>query len=230
MLGSTAVAEVQQIVGWRNDKATEILAALRYAQTEREGPGMTIPWWLLKEDQAMTALTIGSQTLALPTDYIQDCEDDTANLRYRPAGTNTRTIFLKKMDYVTAEKFYFGDWSSTFDTDGNLISAVSPGVPMAYVLQQNSIRVYPAPDQAYVLTWTYWGSDAQIELASTNLWLTNAPWVLIADAAKKIGSDLTNMDAVNTANAIGQRAEANMFRAAIARVESGRRRGMGSRL
>ena len=36
MQGATAVAEVQQILGWRSDRATEILNALQYAQNQRQ--------------------------------------------------------------------------------------------------------------------------------------------------------------------------------------------------
>lgn len=226
-----AIIEVQQICGWRSDKVSVITAALSYAQIEREKPGITFPPWLWKEDIALPPLTIGSQTLALPTDFIQDSEEKDGNLRYGPVIAKGRTIFLQKMQLEIAEKFYFGDWSATSDTNGNeTFAAISPGPPKAYVLRKNSIKVYPAPDQAYVLTWSYWGADTAQAMGQENGWLKNAPWVLIADAAKKIGSDLGNANAVATATSIGTMAEANMFRATIHRQEAGKSRNMGSRL
>jgi len=36
MILDQAIAEVQQIAGWRTDKAAQIQLALQYAQTERE--------------------------------------------------------------------------------------------------------------------------------------------------------------------------------------------------
>lgn len=225
-----AIKEVQQIVGWRSDKIVEITAALSYSQSEREKPGMTFPWWLLKEDQTLT-LTINNQVVALPSDYIQDYEEKDGNLRYNSGVTNTRTFFLTKMQYEVAEKFFFGDWSSIYDTNGNLIqAAVSPGVPKAYVLRQTGIRVYPAPDKAYALTWSYWGTAAAQASGQENAWLKNAPWVLIGDAAKKIGSDLGNAQAVATANALISMGEGNMFRSTVHRMEAGKSRSMGSRL
>jgi hypothetical protein len=135
------------------------------------------------------------------------------------------------MDYKTAEQYFFGDWSSVYDTDGNLVQgSISPGTPKAYVLRENSIRIYPAPNQPYVLIWSYWGKDAAPALGQANGWLTNAPWVLIGDAAKKIGADLGNSQAVATATEILGRAEQNMFRSVIHRREAGRSRSMGSRL
>lgn len=225
-----AIIEVQQICGWRSDKNTEITSALSYAQTEREKPGMTFPWWLWKEDQSMTALTIGSQTLALPSDYIQDTEEVEGNLRYRASST-TRTFFLKKMDFETAEKYFFGDWSSVYDVDSTQITqAISPGTPKAYVLRESSLKIYPTPDAAYVLTWSYWGKDTAQASGQANAWLTNAPWVLIGDAAKKIAADLQNAGAVATAQQVLDRAEQNLFRSTIHRREAGRRRMIGSRL
>lgn len=230
MLGSVAITEVQQILGFRSDKVTEITAALSFAQTEREKPGMTFPWWLWKEDQALTPLTINSQVLALPSDFIQDSPEREGNLRYRATGATTRTFFLKKMDYEQAEKHYFGDWQSDWDTSStSTSSAISPGTPTAYVLRQNSIRIYPIPNAAYVLTWSYWGKDTAFSTGE-NAWMLNAPWVLIADAAKKLGSDLGNAQAVATASEIATRAESNLFRSVIHRSAAGRSRSMGSRL
>lgn len=231
MLGSVAVSEIQQILGFRSDQNQIILNALQYAQTEREKPGLTFPWWLWQEDTPLSPLTIGSQTLALPTGFIQDSESIDANLRYNSGVPNTRTVFLKKMDYKTAEQHYFGVWQSDYDCQQvTAVEAISPGPPKAYVLRQNSIRVYPAPDQAYVMTWSFWGADATISLTTENQWLKNAPWVLIGDAAKKVGSDLNNSAAVATASEILTRAEQNMFRSVIHREEAGRSRSMGSRL
>src|SRR4051812_15969882 len=103
-----AVAEVQQILGWRSDKATEIGLALKYAQTQREMPGRTYPWFL---QQTLTFVTVADQQeYNIPSGYIQDTEEDDGNLFiYTGTGTSTnRTVFLKKMDFQIAQQKYFG--------------------------------------------------------------------------------------------------------------------------
>lgn len=231
MILDQAIAEVQQICGWRTDRVPQITAALQYSQTEREKPGITFPWWLLQEDVQLPALTIGNQTLALPTGFIQESEPDQPNLRYNSGIPKTRTFFLKKGDFKTLEDYYFGTWDSTYDTDGNQVfQCISPGSPKNYCLREASLRIYPVPDQAYVLTWSYWGADAPQQIGQENKWLKNAPWVLIGDAAKKIGADLGNAQAVSTATDVLTRAESNMFRSVIARADTGRTRSIGSRL
>lgn len=231
MILDQAISEVQQILGWRSDKVPQITLALQYSQTEREKPGMTFPWWLLQEDIALPALTIGSQVCPLPTNFIQENESVDKNLTFNSGLPNTRTFFLKKFDYEVAEKYYFGDWSSTYDNlEFEFFQAKGPGSPKSYVLRQNSLRIYPIPDQAYVLNFSYWGADAAQQIGVENKWLKNAPWVLIGDAAKKIGSDLGNANAVTTASGILSMAESNLFRSVIIREDAGRRRSMGSRL
>lgn len=231
MILDQAIKEVQQILGWRSDKVDVITLALQYSQTEREKPGMTFPWWLKQEDIALPALTIGSQICPLPTNFIQENEEVDKCLAYNSGPPNTRTFFLKKYDYETAENYYFGTWTSTYDQlQFETFQAKGPGTPKSYVLRKSALRIYPIPDQAYVLNFSYWGQDAAQTIGLENAWLKNAPWVLIGDAAKKIGSDLGNSNAVSTASGILQMAETNLFRSVITREDAGRRRSMGSRL
>lgn len=226
MNGAEAVAEVQQILGWRSDKETETLLALQFAQREREKPGITFPWWLLRSDQPLT-VTAANQEVDIPSDFIQEAELEDGDMYYRRTITSAYT-FVKKMDFRTAEERYFGRPSTTSLTvDQNY--ALVTGAPKNFVLRRN-ILIYPIPNVGYTLLWNYWGQDAQIDLSLANAWLTNAPWVLIGDAAKKLGSDLGNANAVATASGILARAEANMFRSVIHRDEAGRSRSMGSRL
>jgi hypothetical protein len=55
-----AITEVQQICGWRSDKATQIQNALQYAQTEREKPNRTYPWFLRKTNDS-AIVTVANQ-------------------------------------------------------------------------------------------------------------------------------------------------------------------------
>lgn len=234
MILDQAITEVQQIAGWRSDKVTQITAALQYAQTEREKPGLSYPWWLRK--QSTLILTVGQQIYATPTDYIQDTEEKAGNLYiYTIAGqNNSRTVFLKKMSFEDAQVRYYGAWPfTTSSPEGEVTdqtNSIGPGLPIDYVLTSTGIILYPVPDNTYTLTWSYWGNDTAQATGQTNGWLTNAPWVLIGDAAKKICADLGYTQGLQTASEILTRAESNLFRSVVAREESGRRRYMGSKL
>jgi len=224
----TAIAEVQQIIGWRSDKVAEITRALQFAQDEREKPGMTYPWWLRKTGTITTIA--GTQAYNIPADYIQDTEEVEGNLFYfTGVASISRTVFLKKLSYEVAQQKYFGAWPGDSADPADQTATVKSGIPAEYVLG-TQLHLYPTPDKVYNLVWRYWGKDTAQALGQTNAWLTNAPWCLIGDAAKKIGADLGNSLAVATATTIAEKADSNLFRSVIARSESGRRRSLGSKL
>lgn len=243
-----AIAEVQQICGWRSDKATQIQNALQFAQTEREKPDRTYPWFLRKtNDQAIT--TVYKQiTYNIPSDYIQDTEELEGNLYIYtmsspgPGGTppnlpgnpGSRTIFLKKQNFRFAQERYYGEWPYVYYNPAGVLydtgSQVGPGAPRDYYLGDTFVDLYPAPDGIYYISWRYWANDAAQALGQENKWLKNAPWVLIGDAAAKICADLGYVEGKTTALQISASAADNLFRATINRNEAGKRRSMGSRL
>lgn len=228
MLGSDAVAQVQQICGWRSDRAAEILAALQFAQVEREKPGLTFPWWLLASSNLV--FTINDPVVLVPTNFIQEAEP-TLNgdvVYVSGTGLSTKVRFLTKMDFKTATQSFYGAVLTPSELQDSSLRRT--GAPEVFSLSGQYFVVFPIPDQAYSVLWNYWGADTPISLNTTNKWLTNAPWVLIGDAAKKIGADLGNANAVSTASTILSTAESNMFRASIHRQEAGLSRRMGSRL
>lgn len=228
----TAIAEVQQIAGWRSDKAAEIGRALQYAQTEREKPGKTYPWFL-RQTKTITTVA-GTPSYNLPTGYIQDTEERDGNVfiySNQSLGPESRTIFLRKLSWKDAQEKYFGVWpQSGVDTLSDQSATVQPGVPRDYVLQESTVYFYPTPDAAYTVNWRCWAADATLGAGVENRWLLNAPWVLIGDAARKICSDLGYADGLSRAQGILQIAEQNLFIATIHREEAGRKRSMGSRL
>lgn len=226
MLGSVAVAEVQQILGWRSDKAAEILAALNYAQKEREKPGMTLPWWLLTVNSVVTVADTG--TIAVPTNFIQEAEETTDGNLYYTSPTN-RIRYLRKMDWRTARESYYGVNSTSAEL-ADATAQVSGEPEVFAFVSSNLVAIFPTPDAAYTLTWLYWAQDDPVALNEENNWLLNAPWVLIGEAAKKLGADLGNSNAVATASSILDKAETNLFRSVIHRAEVNVRRSMGSRL
>lgn len=236
MLADTAVSEVQQICGWRTDKATQILNALQYAQNERERPGRTFPWFLRTQNDSAIVTVAGTSQYNLPSDYIQDTEEKEGNLFVYTGGSGvqqSRTVFLRKGDFESLQVRYFGAWPWVASTASDVTDnsdVVGPGVPIDYYLGSTFVILYPVPDAVYNVSWRYWAKDTAPALGAENKWLANAPWVLIADAALKIAADLGYQQGIETAKGLLQGAEANLFRAVIAREEAGRRRSMGSKL
>lgn len=228
----TAISEVQQIIGWRADKSTEIGSALRYAQSEREKPNRTYPWWL-KQTKTITTV-IGTHSYTIPTGYIQDTEEREGNLFIYSDGTSkSRTVFLKKRMFKEMQEKYFGVWPAWPQDSSELADSsdeLSPGTPAEYALDSTTVFLYPVPDAVYTINWKCWAADTTLSAGVENGWLLNAPWLLIGDAAAKIASDLGYAQGVATANGLIAKAEDNLFRAVIHRQEASRKRGMGSRL
>jgi hypothetical protein len=244
-----AIIEVQQICGWRSDKVTEITRAIQYAQTEREKPNRTYPWFLRKQNDTAIVTVYQQMTYSIPSDYIEDTEELDGNLFIfllsspgpsagsppnSPGVPNSRTVFLRKQTFEQAQVRYFGDWPYVYgNTSGYIYDtalSLPPGVPRDYYLGDTFVQLYPPPDGVYNISWRYWAQDAQPALGQENKWLKNAPWVLIGDAAAKISADLGYAAGVQTGISISQSASDNLFKATINRNEAGRRRSMGSRL
>src|SRR6516162_6504345 len=80
MILDQAIAEVQQIAGWRTDKATQIQNALQYAQTEREKPNRTYPWFLRKTNDQAIVTYYNQMQYSIPSDYIEDTDELDGNL------------------------------------------------------------------------------------------------------------------------------------------------------
>jgi hypothetical protein len=240
-----AIKEVQQICGWRSDKVAEITAALQYAQTEREKPNRTYPWFLRKVNDTAIVTQPNVSMYSIPSDYIEDTEEKDGNLYIylqsagspapQPPGfQQSRTIFLKKQSFESSQVRYFGEWPYVYYNPAGALydtgSEIGPGAPRDYYLGSNNVVLYPTPDNVYNISWKYWAQDTQQTLGQTNKWLTNAPWCLIGEAAAKICSDLGNPQGLQTAQMVMVKADDNLFRATINRGEAGRRRSMGSRL
>ena len=234
MILDVAISEVQQMLGWRSDKVTEITSALRYAQDEREKPGRTFPWFL--RTTATITTVVGQAEYSIPANYIQDTEEKEGNLFLYSDGTVTsRTVFLKKGDFESLQTKYYGTWPYTAGLSESLsdlanASVVGPGVPIDYCLRDTTVLLYPKPDAVYSLLWRYWGKADTLTIGAENAWLKYAPWVLIGQAARKIAADLEYSAGVDKASQVLATAEENLFRAIINREEAGRRRGMGSKL
>lgn len=226
MVFEQAVAEVQQICGWRTDKVSEIQNALRFAQAQREQPGRSFPWFL--KGFSLIATIVNQPIYSLPADYIQDLDNEREGVVYAYTGTlfASRPIFLKKQPFQILQQKFLGVWPSS----GTSTSDVLVGRPTEYTLDTGSLYLYPIPDAVYSLIWNYWKRADSLGIGLENLWLANAPWLLIGDAAWKISKDLGYKEGQETAATLIAKAEQDLFKANVHRQEAGRKRSMGSRL
>lgn len=229
MTGAEAVAEVQQGLGWRSDRATEILRALNWAQDLRELGAGTLPWFLTEYDHVVT-VTSATVLYALPDSFLQETEERDGNLRYQ-SSSSSRTWFLKKMDEMSANRYFFGDWQNNFDMDTTQATqSLSPGVPRAYVLRETSIKVFPIPDTDYNLLWNFFKADEDIvNAAATNKWLTHCPWLIVGGAGAKLAADILNAGAVKTFASLRMEGEAALLKKHVQREIAARPLSMGSR-
>jgi hypothetical protein len=242
----TAVARIQEKLGFRSDLTTNIQNALQDAQDELER-GQSLPWFLQNLDTTFT-ITPPSPAVAtplevaLPGGFIKEVDDQDGNLRYQESTPGPQ-VFIKKMDYKQAETYFFSRRLSYYEQGIEIItsedSTYTPGTPIAYVLRESTIRIYPGPDKIYNLLWSYYAHDAAVNGANlTNQWLTFAPWLLIGRAGILISLSIRDPDALAAFQAITygdpmkeiRGAEKDFLASCYERELGGRTYRMGGRL
>lgn len=182
MLGSAAVARVQQLLGWRSDKSTEILAALNEAQDELE-TGRTLPIFL-KEEDATLVFAADEYSIALPSGFIKIVKDEQP---YRVDASSGDVTFLVPTDFKRGMQLY---------------GSAEAGDPVAYAIRESTIRIFPATSEALTLTYSYWKHADDITSGAENSWLANYPYVIIGMGALKIARDIRDSGAVKNAEAM----------------------------
>lgn len=125
------------------------------------------PWFLLSEDSTAPT-TVGEPRLPVPGNFLEEAEDTA--LWYSLSGTPAYMIR--------------GDWDTLSqgfnDGEGN-------GPPEYYSLTGMYFHLFPAPDAVYTMHLRYYARDvAPLDAASTNLWLTYSPKLLIASTAQLV--------------------------------------------
>lgn len=191
MLRSAAVSLIQRRLGYRSDKADEILSELQIAQDFLEegveviGPQRNIftivPWFLLSE--IMTATTTATvERVAVPAGFIREHDPDA--LWY----------FDSTLAATDANK-----WVELWKGDLDVLrdEFLGTGPPKAYTLDGGYFRIFPTPDAAYSLKMLLYMKDTVLSAATDteNKWLKNAPQLLIGEAGGKLAMSLRDMKA-----------------------------------
>lgn len=173
MIGSVAVTRIQRYLGWRSDKADEILQEMQDAQDRLEGgiempdnPGETFLPWFLTTEYASILTVAGEERIPVPDDFLAEVDDD-ALWYFNPGADNPEDEWkaLKKVD----TEFMRGDQPGS-------------GPPVEYSLSGVNLRIGPVPDAAYTLKMIYYATDAMITTGAANKWLTYIPHLIIGEA------------------------------------------------
>lgn len=177
---NTAIAKVQQGLGFRSDLATEIGAAMERAILEFEGPERTLPEFLIQEDVPL-ALTAGVSTVLLPAGFLRMVEYEGPSF----FDLNEGRRFLPRQDFDSAEA---------------LIMPSGSGHPIGYALRKDSLKFYPTPSTDISLLWSYYKSSPMPnDGTATNEWLSHWPYLVIGRAGMFMAEDTQQVGAPSDA-------------------------------
>jgi len=174
MTRDEGVALIQEQLGFRTTLSSSIVTNMKLAQqTLEQGP--TKPWFLITED-AYVRTTAEDERLPLPDDFIE--EVDEAVLRYVPdaVSQDDPEVDLDKDEYDVLRKNYKDVNTGTTKT----------GAPEAYALVGNYFRIFPTPDDDYLIHMIYYGEDDTLDTNIENKWLKYCPYLLLGKAGKQI--------------------------------------------
>ena len=209
MLRSAAVSIIQQALGFRTDKMTEIITALQSAQTILERNAL-LPWFLQTEISSFST-TSDEERVLLPTDFLR--EWDEGSLWYFNAAA-----------VQDADK-----WTELVKDDLDELRKSLPGdgAPQAYSLDGIYIRIFPTPDAAYVLKQVYYKEDATLDSDLENDWLKYFPFLMIGKAGALLPPDLMSDKAMRQFQKWEAEGTVQMVIDNTARDQAGRRPIMG---
>lgn len=184
MTRDEAVAIIQEQLGFRSDLSTNIITNLKLAQTMLE-KGPTKPWFLVSEDSYIRT-TSAEQRLPLPSDFLQETDD--AVLRYVPDTATDGEVELVKDSYDQLRVRYFDPDTGVTET----------GEPEAYALLGEYFRIFPTPDDDYLIRQVYYKTDTVLSTNVENGWLKHCPYLIIGKAGAQIASAMRDSGALAT--------------------------------
>lgn len=194
-----AVTLVENRLGQKTGLSTNIIAEIKFAQARREANPF-LPWFLKK---ISTVATIANtQTIAVPTGFLKECPNQSRGALYLVDGSTSAWTQLKKGNYDEYAVEY---------------STIAAGKPKYYSLLGSSFYLFPTPSIIYSARLIHFGADAILTSDVTNLWLTNAPDLIVADAGIQIALQLRDQNAAAAFLEMMKKAEKDMYDATTAR-------------
>lgn len=184
MTRDEAVSHIQMQMGFRTSLSSSIILQLQLAQTTLES-NPTLPWFLVSEDSYVRT-EVDEDRIPLPTDFL--LETDAAVLRYVPddiTATNPE-VDLVKDEYDVLRKNYLDSTTGT----------IQVGAPQAYCILGGYFRIFPTPDDDYLLRMIYYAEDDALDTNVENQWLKYIPKLLMGVAGKQMsGGPLRDKEA-----------------------------------
>lgn len=178
MTRDEAIARIKEGLSFRSGHDERIKQRLEEARINLE-MGKTLPWFLREEDATLT-LVAGGYSIDLPDGFIRPDYDEP--LRYTP------------VDAVSAKNI---PWRTLADADLSY-GGYDAGGPRVAVLRKSTIRIFPAADVDYTLTWSYFKHSDALDGANTSIngWLVNCPDAIIGEAGWRMAVDLKDQAAM----------------------------------
>lgn len=180
MTRDEAVAMIKLQLGFRSNQDDNIITCLKTAQIQLELQPVK-PWFLVSED-SFKRVGVSEQRVPLPSDFLQEHEDGC--LYYVPddADGPEDHVLLYKDDYDVLK--------------GNFVNEPT-GPPQAYSILGKYFRVFPVPDEQYMIRMTYYKQDTVLSTNVENGWLKYAPLLLMGKAGQMIaGGPLRDAEAM----------------------------------
>ena len=181
MTRDEAVSLMLEQLGFRTDLSSNCITHLKLAQIQLE-KGPTKPWFLISAQLSLATIA-GTETVAVPTGFIQ--EYDQATLKYVPDDSEG---LADEVDLV----------KGTYDVLRVNFREVESGAPQAYALMNGNFHIFPLPDAVYSLKLIQYTKDTVLDTNIENAWLRESPKLLIGAAGKELAAALRDSAAMAT--------------------------------
>lgn len=201
MTRDEAVAEIQEGLNFRTDQAAAIIRRLQRVQFLLE-QGRTLPWFLEVNTTVAVAANADLLVTSLPN-FIREIRNPQRGMGVYYLDSDNAPVFLQKLDRAE-------NWQS-------LGVGESTDTVRAYSLLATSLQLFPRTHVAVSLTVDYYAKDVVLATNITNLWLTNAPYLMIGNAGASFAQTLENTTAYNEFTQLAQVAWQAIFAETIER-------------
>lgn len=169
---------IQQRLGSRSGLEERIRAELNLLQTIGLEKAQELPWFLTATDDTLVTVA-DSKTVAVPADFLRELAEGEGSLWLTDADGDI--VLLKKDDFTYLHN------SSWLDDSGQ---------PTHCALVGTNFYLFPTPDAVFSLKLFYYASDDIVTVdGNTNLWLTHAADLIVAQVGSTLARHLRDYEA-----------------------------------